>query len=262
MRRTTLTTLFFLLTLPLTAFADALVLIPGYLSGGHTWRAHGIAQGLIANGWQDGGNLTPSPDGPRLDIKPQAGANRFYTVELPSEAPIPVQAGYLNGYLDAIAAIHPGERMILAGHSAGGVLARYVMVTRPELEVAALVTIASPHAGSDAAEMGEFIADSPMAWFAPMMGLDTLNRSRDLYRDLGRPDITNLLGWLNTRPHPQAKYVSIVRPGDAWVDTPSQDMNQVPALAGRSLVLASAGGHELNPGDGLLLSRLLTDLVQ
>lgn len=260
MRRGQFSTLLFLLVLPLAAFADALVLVPGYLSGGHTWRAHGITHGLAASGWQDGGNLTPGPDGPHLDITPQAGGNRFYTVELPSEAPLPVQASYLNAYLDAIRAIHADEPMILAGHSAGGVLARYVMVSRPELKVDALVTIASPHSGSDAAEMGELIADSPMAWFAPMMGMDTINRSRDLYRDLGRPDGWNLLGWLNTHPHPQAHYVSIVHPNDEWVDAPSQDMNRVPALAGRSQVLASAGGHELNPADGILLSRLLADL--
>lgn len=261
MRRTILPTLFFLLALPLSALADALVLVPGYLSGGHTWRVHGITHGLMASGWQDGGNLTPGADGPRLDTAPQTGGNRFYTVELPSEAPLPLQASYLNAYLDTIRAIHPNEPIILAGHSAGGVLARYVMVSNPKVKIDALVTIASPHSGSDAAEMGEFIADSPMAWFAPLFGMDTINRSRDLYSDLGRPDGWNLLGWLNTRPHPAARYVSIVRPNDEWVDVGSQDMNQVPALAGRSLVLASAGNHELNPADGVLLSRLLADLA-
>jgi hypothetical protein len=92
-----------------------------------------------------------------------------------------------------------------------------------------------------------------------MLGLDTINRSQGLYQDLGRPEPWSLLGWLNVQPHPQADYISIVRPGDSVVAPRSQDMNFVPALAGRSRVLPSVGGHELNPADGVLVSQLLAD---
>ena len=249
--------LFMLFALPLNAVADVLILVPCYLNGGHTWRSHGITQSLVANGWSDGGNFVLGPQGARLDLPPASGGNRFYTVELPSEAPLPHQAGYLNTYIDAVRVIHPEERLILAGHSAGGVLARYVMVTRPTVKVDTLVTIASPHSGSDAAELGETIANSPAAWMAPLFGANTINRSRGLYHDLGRPDGGNLLGWLNTQPHPKARYVSVIRPNDEWVDARSQDMNMVPGLAGRSTVVASTGKHELNPGDGVLLLNIL-----
>jgi pimeloyl-ACP methyl ester carboxylesterase len=242
--------------------AEVLVLVPGYLSGGHTWRAHGAAAALQANGWEDGGNLVPAADGPRLDLPVRTGGKRFYTVELPSEAPLPTQLSYLKAYIEKLRSIHGDERLILAGHSAGGVLARYFMVTHPDIEVDALLTIASPHSGTGGAELGEFIGQSPLGWVTPMLGLDTINRSQGLYRDLGHPDPWSLLGWLNTQPHPDTRYVSIVRPGDSWVDVYSLDMNYVPALAGRSQVLASVGGHALNPGDGELVARLLAGKVR
>ena len=257
MSKKRLLSLFMLIALPLNAVADVLILVPGYLNGGHTWRSHGITQSLVANGWSDGGNFVLGPQGARLDLPPASSSNRFYTVELPSEAPLPYQAGYLNTYIDAVRVIHPKEPLIMAGHSAGGVLARYVMVTRPTVKVDTLITIASPHSGSDAAELGETIANSPASWMAPLFGMNTINRSRDLYRDLGRPDAGNLLGWLNTQAHPKARYVSVIRPNDEWVDARSQDMNMVPRLAGRSAVVTATGKHELNPGDGVLLVNIL-----
>jgi len=251
--------LFILLALPLNAVADVMILVPGYLSSGHSWRTHGIAQNLATNGWSDGGNFVLGPRGPQLDLPLSSDTNRFYTVELPSEAPLPVQASYLSHYINAVRVIHPDEKIILAGHSAGGVLARFAMVSRPELKVDTLVTIASPHSGSDMAELGSTIANSPAAWMAPLFGMNTINRSGGLYRDLSRPDAGNLLGWLNTRQHPKARYVSIIRPNDRWVDVRSQDMNLVPGLAGRSAVVTSSGGHSLNPIDGVLLANILAN---
>ena len=75
--------LFMLFALPLNAVADVLILVPGYLNGGHTWRSHGITQSLVANGWSDGGNFVLGPQGARLDLPPASSSHRFYTVELP-----------------------------------------------------------------------------------------------------------------------------------------------------------------------------------
>ena len=250
--------LLLLFTLPFNAVADVMILVPGYKNGGHSWRSHGITQSLVAKGWSDGGNFILGPQGARLDLPPATSTQRFYTVELPNEAPLLYQAGYLNKYIDAVRVIHPEDRLILAGHSAGGVLARYIIVTRPTLKVDTLITIASPHSGSNAAELAETIANSPASWMTPMFGLNTINRSRGLYKDLGRPNGRNLLGWLNTRLHPKIHYVSIIRPNDKWVDARSQDMNMVPPLKDRSTVVISSGSHELNPGDGTLLLNILT----
>ncbi len=253
-------TLVLLFSLPFNAFADVLVLVPGYLNGGYSWRMQGITQSLVANGWSDGGNFILGPNGVRLDLPPAASKHRFYSVELPGEAPLPIQANYLNNYIDAVQAMHPGEKMILAGHSAGGVLARYIMVTRPTLNIDTLITIASPHSGTDAAEVAKLISDSPASWIAPLFGLNTINRSRDLYRDLGRPDGTNLLSWLNTRQHPKANYISVIHLNDEWVDAGSQDMNNIPVLAGKSTVVTTNTGHSLNPADGVLLANVLANL--
>ena len=72
---------------------------------------------------------------------------------------------------------HPEERVFLAGHSAGGVLARLYMVTHPKVPVAALITIASPHLGTGAAELGLMAGDSSLGFLAPLVAGSTLNRS-------------------------------------------------------------------------------------
>ena len=75
----------------------------------------------------------------------------------------------------------------------------------------------------------------------------------------------SVLGWLNVQPHPEIEYVSVIRttpngvPGDWVVPGFSQDMNQVPALHGRSRVVAAPSDHELLPPDGLLIARLLAE---
>ena len=247
-----------LLLLPLPLIADVLILVPGYQSGGNSWRVQGVVQTLVTRGWTDGGNFLLGPDGVRLNVPPTSGSQHVYTVELPTEAALPVQGSYLTRYINTVKRIHPDEKIILAGHSAGGVLARYIMVTQPALNISTLVTIASPHSGTVAANVASVISNSPAAWMAPLFGLSTINRSRDLYRELGRPDSNNLLGWLNTRQHPRARYISIIHLNDEWVDATSQDMNKIPALMGKSLVLTAATGHALGPEDGVMLANLLS----
>lgn len=115
------------------------------------------------------------------------------------------------------------------------------------------------------AEVGSAIANSPLSWVAPFVGLNTVNRSRVLYRDLWRDGPYTMLGWLNRQPHPTARYVSIIRTedirapyaGDSVVRGWSQDMNVVPALAGRAERFVSPGGHGLRTNDGLLIADIL-----
>ena len=93
-------------------------------------------------------------------------------------------------------------------------------------------------------------------------GLDTINRSKGLYWDLGREYPTTLLFWLNRQPHPKAFYVSIVRMGgDEWVPPYSQDMNDVPALHGKAQTVTTGGTHSLHLADGPLLASLLERLL-
>ena len=135
----------------------------------------------------------------------------------------------------------------------------------PDAAVAGLVTIASPHLGTPWAELGNFLGSTPAAWMAPFMGFGTLNRSQALYHDLSREHPRNLLGWLNRTPHPIATYVSVVRVvdgrrpelGDSLAYGAAQDLNAVPALAGRAETVFSPGDHGLRPDDGLLLVSIL-----
>jgi pimeloyl-ACP methyl ester carboxylesterase len=210
------------------------VLIHGYLGDASSWHANGIVAAL--QGYDT------------------------YTVNLPSEAPLVVQAQYLDVYLRDIKAKHPQNSLVLVGHSAGGVVARLVMV-KSGIAIQGLITISSPHLGTDKAELGYKISNSPLAWIAPFLGLSTINRSRDLYRDLMREHPSSLIFWLNRQPHPKAFYASIVRiAGDKWVAPYSQDLNDVPALRGLATTITSVGTHSLQPADGAVLVDLLRNM--
>lgn len=250
---------------PLVVSAEVLVLIHGYLGDSTNWRQSSISEQLEAVGWTDGGVLGPGWRWPGGVGSPRE--KTYYTVDLPTEAPLQVQLQHFTTYLDAVRSLHRGEQLILVGHSAGGVLARLYMVSSPQTGAAVLVTIASPHLGTDTAEIGAAVGSTPLAWLAPLIGAGVFNRSQALYRDLVRERPGSLLFWLNRQPHPDALYVSIVRQsdsltglGDLLVPTWSQDMNNVPALRGRAQVLTTPGGHMLSPQDGKLLIQVLSAL--
>ncbi len=239
---------------------QTLVLIHGYLGTGSAWRTTGIIAQLQQVGWQDNGHLFPEMTYTRDSDDAE---QQLYTLTLPSEAPLPIQTRQLEFYLHWLQQQHPNNDIILVGHSAGGVVARFSMVFNPSLPIIGLITIASPHLGTDKAELAYLLSNSPASWFAPFMGLDTLNRSEDLYRDLIRERPNTALFWLNRQPHPRAHYISIVRVNegkgfDDLVPNYSQDMNNISALRGQSIVIPTRGSHGLRWSDGALLARLLT----
>ena len=250
----------FLVVRPISA--DMLLLLQGYLGDDDPWRDSGAAAALSIDGWVDGGRMHPTPRGAVLQ-GPDRGAKRYYTVDLPSEAPLFVQLQVLVPQVEYLRTHHPEERLFLAGHSAGGVLARLYMVTHPKVPVAALITIASPHLGTGAAELGLMAGDSPLGFLAPLVGGSTLNRSQGLYADLVRQQPGTLLGWLNFQPHPQAVYISLVRDdqglklGDMVVAPESQDLRSVYALRGRARSIRVPGDHTLTREDGERVAALL-----
>lgn len=244
------------------ARADVIVLMHGYQSSVSAWSQTGIDRELARAGWRFGGRLfdsrgTVALDGPGAD----GYENSFYSVSLPQESMLWTQTDFLAAYLTTLRAWHPKERFILVGHSAGGVVARLYMVRHPEAPIQALITIASPHLGSDAADVAGFVGSTPLAMMAPMVGLGTLNRSQGLYHDLSadRPD--SVLYWLNRQTHPVAQYISVVRRnGDLLIAEHSQDMRNVPMLQNRARSVQSGEGHGLQASDGPLLVRLIKDL--
>jgi triacylglycerol lipase len=257
----------FLFTMNVSAHAgQTLVLVHGYLADGSSWRPSGIVYALQHAGWQDGGHLFPNSALPGW-ITPSSTERYLYTVTLPSEAPLMVQTQWLSHYLHFLQAKHPDNSLILVGHSAGGVVARLSMVYSG-LPIKGLITISSPHLGTDKAEWAVLASNSPFSWFAPFFGLDTINRSEGLYWDLIRETPATPLFWFNRQPHPEARYISIVRvgqaigAGDDLVPAYSQDMNHVPALQGRALTITSVGTHALQPSDGPLLMSLLAQFLR
>jgi pimeloyl-ACP methyl ester carboxylesterase len=241
------------------AAADTMVLVQGYLGSALSWRASGFAAVLDRNGWRDAGHLSLTRSGVIASGRRISAARRFYTIDVPTEAPLEMQAGMLSHYLASVRTRHPGEKIVLAGHSAGGVVARLVMVRQRTTDIDALVTIASPHLGTGAAETGLEVANSPIGWFAPLFGGGTLNRSRGLYHDLVVERPGSLLGWLNRQPHPDTRYIAIVRRngGGSVVPDWSQDLNNVAALRGKSRTILTPPGHALRAADAKLVADVL-----
>ncbi len=249
------------------ARADVAVLVHGYLSSAHSWDSSGVNAVLAANGWQPLAAVLPPAAVPAV---PVAAANTVYTVTLPSIAPLLVQADLLGYALRGVEARHPNEPITLVGHSAGGVVARLALVRGGTGQVTRLITIAAPHVGTGRAlEALDVTHDSgPIGWLKDFFGgnlYHTVKASAPLLVDLAPPVPGSLLYWLNAQPHPDIDYVSVIRTtpdgfaGDLVVPGFSQDMNQVPALRGRSRVIAAPSQHELLPGDGMLIAQLLAE---
>ncbi len=256
--------------------ADILVLVHGYASGAQTWEFSGINSELDARGWQRAGVLAPGAEG--MQLLPAQGvqaANKSFTVSLPAEAPLAIQANYLAMALDALRRYYPDEKLVLVGHSAGGVVARFVLLGNNPYRVSELVTIASPHLGTGRAAQGLDVVDA-RPFFCPGPGIEFLKHmiggsdyayledSRGVLIDLLPVDSGNVLSWLNQQPYPDIKYYAIVRQtpfssGDDIVPGFSQDLNNVPALHGRARVMYTPSGHGLNPQDGVLLANILAE---
>jgi pimeloyl-ACP methyl ester carboxylesterase len=259
------------LVFSVTAKADVLVLVHGYLGSASSWEQSGVNAVLETSGWSRAGVLLAGPQGVQV-VPVSAGDsdNKAYTVELPSMAPMMVQANYLQAMLQAVSTRHPGEPVILAAHSAGGVVARVVLVRGGVANAKALITIASPHLGTLRAVQALDATDSsgPFGFVKNIFGGDTYHVVKDSWGalvDLTPPYPGSLLYWLNIQQHPDIAYHAVVRTGpvgmgDELVPVYSQDLNNVPALQGKAQVVAVNTGHVLNPQDGVVLAEILKQL--
>jgi pimeloyl-ACP methyl ester carboxylesterase len=253
--------------LPGMATADVLVLVHGYLGGANSWESSGVSATLTRNGWQRAGVVTPRGLVPAGKV---TSVNKFYTVELPSMAPVVVQADLLRHQLNAIGAQHPEEPLVLVGHSAGGVVARMLLVRNGAPRVKALVTIASPHLGTTRAIEALQATDDSFPFSLVKRAVageiyDVVRDSRGVLVDLTPVAPGNMLYWLNGQSHPDISYVSIVRTGavgagDELVPAFSQNMNNVGALKGKATVHKMALSHVLQPADGAKLVEILQSL--
>lgn len=256
------------------ALADVLVLVHGYASSADTWELSGINSVLQSRGWQRGGVFTMTPSGMRQIPGPGASAKKVtYSVNLPAEAPLLLQRDLLAAALYQIRQQHPDERITLAGHSAGGVVARLELLGGNPYHISTLITIATPHLGTARAAQALDVVDSK-PFFCPGPGIDMLKSvaggngydylkySRGVLIDLLPATPGSLVFWMNQQPHPAIEYHAIVRQtpfliGDELVPAWSQDMNNVPMLRGQAKVHVTTAGHALNPADGALLAEIL-----
>jgi triacylglycerol esterase/lipase EstA (alpha/beta hydrolase family) len=254
---------------PVVSQAKTVVFIHGYMAEGSIWQNAGIIERMHQQGWSFAGRYGFDENFQVIrDIKKQRG-NASVTIELPWHNSIAAQAELLNRYVQEIYRNRP-EPIVLVGHSAGGVVARYGLVHYGRGNVESLITIASPHLGTPVAELAMLASDSPLGMLMQDLGDPTLRRSRGLFKDLMTARQGSFLGWLNQQPHPSVAYYSIVRvaapvdlqrydQADLVVPANFQDMNNVPALKGRSRHVASDGGHALVVKDADRVLRLLQE---
>lgn len=245
---------------PPLLLAQVLLLVPG--QDGRTaqaFREAGITTMLAGSGWADGGHLLPTTQGVEYDRPPSAATRLFYTPIMPIGQPIPQQSEWLKRYLDAVAARHPQQDILLVAHSLAGVVARHTLVTYQPAAVRALVTIASPHLDTGMAQWEE--------WFQQMFSAEVvisreMSDMRMLLETLtgmrAADPSANLLRWLSHQPHPDIRYVSILRVGDTVLEPMLQDLNRVLNLRGRVETLVSTGGHALVAEDGTLIAALFS----
>lgn len=255
------------LLLPSLASADIAVFVHGYHSTGHTWRYNGITTILAANDWNDAGSYTLKGNLVYYGHPLSNTGKHLITAELPSEAPIDVQAALLNQYLDDITKHFPEQKIHLIGHSAGGLVTRLALVNNHSQakkdNVIQLITIATPHLGSPIANMAEKASDTPIGFFAPFIGANEINRAEELYKQLGNEDKNHFLFRLNRQAHPPMRYTSIIRAdgsilnGDWLVPSRSQNMAFVPAIGRNAQIFLTPGEHHLKYADGFILVRLL-----
>ncbi len=254
-------TFVFLLLVSNSASAEVMLLIHGYLGDANSWEKSGINTALDKAGWTRAGMFRGSPQGPKLYLtKNKKTDKQVYVATLPSNAPVMVQADVLKIIIDRVAALHKKQKIILIGHSAGGVVARMTMIRHRLTNISGLITIASPHLGTDRANQAIDITANhgPFNIVKNIVGgsdYNALKHSRDLMHDLRPPQSGNILNWLNNQTHPGINYSSIIRSnnkgtqGDYYVPGFSQNMNNIKTLQGRSSTYVTPTSHFLTQQD-------------
>ena len=257
------------------AEAEVAVLLHGLLNNSSSWERSGAIDALQQMGWERAGRAQAGgPTGVLISRPPlkNRGNRILYLADIPTLIPLEQQSELLGQMLTTISNNHPDEPIYLIGHSAGGVVARMVVVRNRVPNINSLITIASPHQGSPYANFAYDLATLPfpLSLLPKLMAHDkyqVLRRSRPMIKGLTLARPGALLHWLNQQPHPDINYFSIIRRqppsevNDALVPFWSQDMNNIPKLRGRSAAIPTFAPHRIIMDDGYLLGGLLNRLV-
>lgn len=255
--------------MPTSVKADVLLLIHGYQGSVLSWEQSGVSPVLQQFGWKRAGVLLGAPGGLiPIALHWQDAENKVINLQLNSEAPLIVQSNVTTAAIRWINDRYPAEKIIIVGHSLGGVVARLALVRAGAPNVKTLITIASPHLGTAMAYRGLDEIDDPfpinkIKEFFGGPEYDMLKRSRGLLHDIVPEIPGKLLHWLNTRQHPPINYYSVVRSsvngalGDKIVSGYSQDMANVRPIGKKSTRLIQGFTHWLSVLDGYALVNIL-----
>jgi pimeloyl-ACP methyl ester carboxylesterase len=263
---------FVLLVAAGSARADVLLLVHGFEGNILSWERSGVNSVLQQFGWKRAGVLVGAPQGLiPIPSRWQDADNKVISLQLNSEISLQRQANVFTAALRWVNDRYPAEKIVIAGHSLGGVVARLSMVRDGAPHVKALITIASPHLGTALAYRGldEINDPFPINKIKEYFGgkeYQILNRSRTLLHEIVPAIPGKLLYWLNSRKHPDIKYYSVVRStmngilGDPIVPGFSQDMANVPAIGKQSTRIIEGFVHNLTVLDGYTLVNILEQL--
>lgn len=248
---------------------DSVIFIHGLVGNANSWAKQNIPNILSRDGWQiAGGAFYDYRYGIYLKEQAGIGDKNLFLLTIPSRASIRYQAKVVEDILERITELAPEDNLHLVGHSAGGVVARLIVVNRHFPQIKSLITIATPHFGTRRAEMALDLVDLPfplnlMAETSGGREYDEFQDTKDLFRDLVRPRPGTFLHWLNWQPHPDINYYSIVRKQksvvsqDFMVPSLSQNMALLPMLHNRTKTYFIGHSHFLNAKDGFALKRIL-----
>ncbi len=244
--------------------ARTLILVHGFMADSSSWGESGFTKPLEIAGWKYGGGYGYNQWGMMAPRSLMTKGDIFFSVELPSKANLQIQEGLLLQYLQHLYSKRK-ESVTLVGHSAGGLVARLYVLDPKHQPVNALITIATPHLGTPAANIAHLAGNSPIGMMASMAGVGSLQDSRGLFSDLKEEKPNNFLYWMNRQSHPNIHYASIIRKNqisspsqfDFVVPTNSQNMNNIWALKKRSGVALSSESHSISATDGRILLDIL-----
>ena len=254
--------------------ADSVILIHGWAANADTWKYSGVQSQMMRHGWSDAGIITVDGAGRAILFSAEnVSDKRFYKVVLPAQLPLLAQAQLLFSQVNLIKQKHPDEKITLVGHSAGGLVARLMLLNRNAPSVNSLVTIATPNLGTSRAIEGLDVIDAK-PFFCPGPGIDFLKsvfagdqyqylrNSRAAVTDMLPVEYGGLINWMNQQVHPDIEYHAIIKQipgenGDGIVTARSQDLGQVAALRGKVKLYPVLSEHALNPADGDLLNTIL-----
>lgn len=268
-KRLTAVLLFLVLAASGIARADVLLLVHGYQGNIFSWEKAGVSSVLQQFGWKRSVVLLGAPRGLiPVPLQWHDADNKVVNLQLNSEAPLMVQSNVVTAAIRWVNDHYPAEKIFIAGHSLGGVVARMALVRSRTSNVKALITIASPHLGTTLAYRGldEIDDPFPINKIKQLFGgseYDMLERSRGLLHDIVPAIPGKLLYWLNTRQHPPIKYYSVVRStingtlGDPIVSGYSQNMANVAPIGENSTRIIQGFTHWLNVLDGYALVNIL-----